>query len=727
MIGKIIKRLFGKEEDTKEISSESNPSQGKTRTGEEKYIDFDLMDDKAFIYYESAYRHQVIVLRRSTEGNRITLGEVLEALFKEETSSVASMAVAYRIADTGEDISETVITNKSEIWNFDLFSCILKRKVDDHYGKGLYHETTLIVNCKSRRYIMTLTSLGGIETIKYMRASVLVPDNQNEDDGRSFQSKNAPVVTSFILTHSEVENNPEYAKYELIEKSAAEKQATNQDPNELELEYFHGKFEFQGLDYIGYGKWLFGQNRYYDTFSILGRAFNYMRLKPLDERDEEFMSTYYDICNIMGQCLSKMDREDEAAYYFRQGTPGVGLDTPNYLALCYAKLGSPTAIGRMQDWLMSVAQKYGDYENWTEEVKQFAVDVPAALIKYKEQADKRFAENPNYDNTITIGQILKALMGLTRNNLAPCMFVYDAKHGKFEKRIEDVEAIIDYVINQPSETDYIFILTSNHAFFRSDEKDDKSILCYHAPLIISTHSIKGDKTNAVMRIDIVQANFANDDNKRDYVRMNAPLTYSICFGIFEELKYGRDNDDLLAAIRKVIGLVDERRIYEAYKLAKWVFECTSDRLKAQPGLEYDSKDELLWGIFFEASYRIGFCLMEMEKPYTSAYYLELASNSGQYLHIQEYVNFLANTKDSQTLSFVEHILEKSSKPNEERAEEWNYHIAFLKRRKAYALIETHRLEEAKAYLTKELLNDPLCKDFAEGELNYIREQERGKE
>ena len=71
------------------------------------------------------------------------------------------------------------------------------------------------------------------------------------------------------------------------------------------------------------------------------------------------------------------------------------------------------------------------------------------------------------------------------------------------------------------------------------------------------------------------------------------------------------------------------------------------------------------------------------------------------------------------------MLAKSPKPEDENAiKVWNFHIAFLKRRKSYALIEAGRFEEAKTFLTKDLINDPLCKQFAEGELNYIREQER---
>ena len=117
--------------------------------------------------------------------------------------------------------------------------------------------------------------------------------------------------------------------------------------------------------------------------------------------------------------------------------------------------------------------------------------------------------------------------------------------------------------------------------------------------------------------------------------------------------------------------------------------------------------------------------MEMNKMNTSAYYLEIACHSMQYTHIQEYINFLSNTKDPQTLSVVEQVIANSPKPeNEESLKAWNFHMAFLKRRKAYALIEEGRYEEAKAFITKEMLNDPQCKDFAQGELDYINEQLR---
>lgn len=727
MISKIINKLFGKKEEPVTSTEERHthhPTPDRELTNEEKVFNFDLMTDKSLIYHESAYRHQEIIVRRATENNRLTLGEVLSQLFGEKSTSVKSMAIAYRSAESRTDASETIIEDTNEIWNYDLFSCILKRKYNGHYTMGMFHETTLVVNCTTNRYIMALTSLGGIDTVKYMRASLLVPDNNVTDDGMSLKTENAPISISFVLSYSELDDNPVFAIYDQVEKDVNRKQEQNKKLDELEKEFIHGQFEFQGYEYIGYGKWLFEQNRYYDTFSILERAFNFIRIENLDTYDQDFMSSaYYDICNIMGQCLSKMDREDEASYFFKQGAIGVLPDQPDLLALCYAKLGNPTAVDRMNSWMNLATKEYDDFENLPEEMKQFFIDVPVELAKYKKQADEYFKKNPNYNGQITIGILLRTLMGLNKKNIAPCMSVYDCNSGKFLERVEDTDVILSSEINKSEQLDKVYVLSCNHVHYKTEGDEDKSILCSNAPLIISTHKICGDKTTATMRVDIICCNFANNDDKREFVRINEPLTYTVCLGTYDNLSFGTDNDNLLAAIRKSIDYMDERRHFEAYKLAKWVFECASNRLKSPKGVYYESKDELLRDIFFEASYRIGFCLMEMNKMNTSAYYLEIASHSMQYTHVQEYINFLSNSKDPQVLSIVEYVMANSPKPkDEEGVREWNFHMAFLKRRKAYALIEEERFEEAKAFITTELLDDPQCKDFAQGELNYIDEQ-----
>ena len=139
------------------------------------FIDFDLMHKKELVHLESAYMNQEIVLRRSTEANRIILGEILKGLFNMELSSIKSMAYIYRL-DYGNEktLVEKIISDLDEIWNFDLFACCLKNKTEDgHFTHGLFHENTIIIDTIERTVILTITSLGGIDTLKYLRVTLL--------------------------------------------------------------------------------------------------------------------------------------------------------------------------------------------------------------------------------------------------------------------------------------------------------------------------------------------------------------------------------------------------------------------------------------------------------------------------------------------------------------------------------------------------------------------------
>ena len=64
-----------------EDPQESTPKEQPSNHGFNiELFNIELMDFKTFIHHESAYRHQEIVIRRATESNRLTLGEVLSQL-----------------------------------------------------------------------------------------------------------------------------------------------------------------------------------------------------------------------------------------------------------------------------------------------------------------------------------------------------------------------------------------------------------------------------------------------------------------------------------------------------------------------------------------------------------------------------------------------------------------------------------------------------------------------
>lgn len=715
MFSKIIRSVFGNKSNDEVVSNNES-------SGTEKGKDFfDLMMSKEFVRLESAHQNQEIAFRRATESNRLVLGEILGQTFNVEKSSVLSMAVAYRQENVENDISEKIVEAPDDIWNFDVFSCILKNKTDEgHYTDGLYHETTLIVRTKIRNYILILSSLGGSKTVKYMRVSLLSPDNSSSDDGASFQTQNAPILLSFMLSYSETETDPDFQTYFDVEKSAVEKSQHGLELTELEQEYVYGKYEFQGYSYIGYGKWLFEKNRYYDAFSMLERIYNYM-ISQLNLTDNNMMSAFREICSIMGECLSKMNRKEEAICLIKQES----LDISPKMILSYAKLGDPVAMNQLADWSNYVAQELsGDHENLLDEVKQLSVEVPVELSRYKKAFDEKLKLSPYYAEGITIGYVLSTFWGLNKRNLSPSMSIYDTNNNTFLERIDDVDLIFDYSLDTETSVNKVFVLSCSHAYYRTNDDEDKSILCHNAPIVISTHSIIGKDCTSSIRVDMVRHNFSNNDDKRNFVRVNVPLGLSFTIGMPYGLKYTSDKDSLLDALKKAKNLEDEKRYVEALKLSKWVVECASNNLKDEEGVKYESQDEILWWIYFEAGYIAGFCLMELGKAHTAAYYLEIATRSMNYMHIQEYINCLVNSRDPQALEMIEYVIQHSPKPDsEEELMPWGNHMAFLQRRKVYVLIDRKCYSEARALLS-EMLSEPLFKDFAQNELNYLDAMER---
>ena len=573
MISKLINKWFGKKEKTPKTTNQKVHNE--QEDDDKHFLDFDLMNKQVLVQFESTYRHQEIVFRRATEDNRITLGEILSGLFELEKSSIESMAVMYRLGYMDKKASDEKILDDSEaIWNYDLFSCILKNKSEDgHFTHGMFHETTLVVKSKERNCILTITSIGGTDTLKYLRVTLMSPDNNETDDcTTSYKTQNKPIIISFILSYTEIDENPELDYYEQIERSVGEKLDTKRydELDDVEESFIHGMHEYRPDYYYGYGKWLYDQNRFFDTYVTLERAYNYFKAN-LDENNENWQTAYYTTCNLIGNCLSKLDREDEASYYYKQGQSIIPLNQPNDLALCKARLGDPSGLWLMNNWLMMVAQKYGDHENWSEEIKQFSVDVPVALAKRKKEMDAYIASSPHYDNRISIGFVLDRIFGIKQKNLADCMFIYDLVNDQFISRINDTETIINYVLNSEQANDKVFVLSCTYVYYNTKDEVDKSILCYNAPIIISTHTIKGENSSAAMRVDMMRCNFANDDDKRQSERINMPINVTFTLGFSSDYNYTPSKESLLEAIRKAIELETEWRIIESYKLAKWVF------------------------------------------------------------------------------------------------------------------------------------------------------------
>ena len=672
-------------------AEEQNEEKGQEQKEDNDFLE--ILAKRHFIELESAYLHQRIVIRRSTAENRLKLGEILQQLFSQmDESSLLTMAVAYRSGESYQGATkEIVIDDASAIWNFDVFAPFVEDKTSDNqlFPMLARPETTLILKTKEQQIIISLNFVGRSGDEYYMiRATILIPNYSMSDDCRSVRadSNSAPFTDSLILSYWEVKDDPEFnicgfsEEYKKIEASVNEKWQKHtgfDEYSELELAYIDAAHEFDPLDYINRGKWLFEQkdHRNYDAYTTLERAFYYLQPR-FNEGDEKMKSLFYDISKKIGTCLSMLEREDEASFYFRQ----------------------------------------------TDEEGLLCDQASQALAHHRNQAEH--TTSSLCDDRLTIGYALSVLLGLKKKNLASCMFVYDTTDGSFLPRIEDQDAIVDYTLNDENAKGKVFVLSCSHAYYLTGDEEDKSILCVNAPIIISTHTIQGENSSSIMRVDIVRCNFCFDDDKRsENMPSNIPVTYSFTVGSNRGEIFTMDRQSLSKGLSVAWHLMDEMRCIEALKLSKWVFDCIRNQqgVKSIDGL----KDMSLRKMVYDAGYCIGFCLMELEKATKASYYLEIASHAMNAQYVQEYINCLSNTKDLRALPFIENVISHSPRPSfPEDINAWEFYMAFLKRRKAYVLIDLGRIAEARAYLT-EMLEDPVNKDFAENELNYIDGRSKG--
>ena len=672
-------------------AEEQNEEKGQEQKEDNDFLE--ILAKRHFIELESAYLHQQIVIRRSTAENRLTLGEILQQLFSQKDElSLLSLAVAYRSGESYQGATkEIVIDDASAIWSFDVFAPFVGNKTGDKQLFPMLRcpETTLILKTIQQQIIISLNFVGRSGDEYYMiRATILIPNYSMSDDCRSVRadSNSAPFTDSLILSYGEVKDDPEFnicgfsEEYKKIEASVDEKwqkHAGIDEYSELELAFIFAANEFNPYYYINHGKELFERkdHRNYDAYTTLERAFYYLRPR-LNAGDENTKSLFYDISKKIETCLSMLEREDEASFYFRQ----------------------------------------------TDEEGLLCDQASQALAHHRSQAEH--TTSSLCDDRLTIGYALSVLLGLKKKNLAPCMFVYDTTDGSFLPRIEDQDAIVDYTLNDENAKDKVFVLSCSHAYYMTGDEGDKSILCVNAPVIISTHAIHGENSSSIMRVDVVRCNFYYDDDKRrEDMLSNIPVTYSFTVGSNRGEILTMDRQSLSKGLSVAWRLMDEKRCIEALKLSKWVFDC----IRNQQGVKSidELKDMSLRKMAYDAGYCIGFCLMELEKATKASYYLEIASHAMNAKYVQEYINCLSNTKDLRALPFIENVISHSPRPTSpEDIKGWEFYMAFLKRRKAYVLIDLGRIAEARAYLT-EMLDDPLSKKFAESELNYIDGRSKG--
>ena len=143
--------------------------------------------------------------------------------------------------------------------------------------------------------------------------------------------------------------------------------------------------------------------------------------------------------------------------------------------------------------------------------------------------------------------------------------------------------------------------------------------------------------------------------------------------------------------------------------------------------QYQSMSDRYKRFFFELCYYIGFCYVELQQYSRAYYYLDTVYQLNNINYGEEYVNCLVNSKDFRAIDVINDALERIRKMEEEADEEEGVGEVlisfknFLRRRKAYVLIDIGKIDEATQLFT-EMLDEPENRDFALNELAFIQKQ-----
>ncbi len=127
--------------------------------------------------------------------------------------------------------------------------------------------------------------------------------------------------------------------------------------------------------------------------------------------------------------------------------------------------------------------------------------------------------------------------------------------------------------------------------------------------------------------------------------------------------------------------------------------------------------------FFQVCYYIGFSYCELKLYRHAYYYLSAMINEESYVYLKEFVNCISNMNDFRAIYFVRNIIDKINddldKSEGSPTEELLHFVNFIKRRQAFVLINIKHYDEAEQML-REMLEDPINKDFAINELAYLQ-------
>ena len=676
LFNKLFKKNAKKEEDSKRV------------------FDVDKMMLQEFLKCESVYRHQEFTFPRFTKEKPATIGFLIKELFPDCVGKIRD-AINLTMVEFGGGPKTLRFSNPKEIEDLHPIGLSLYTNDEGEEYPITGQNYTLLVRFTEeaplKEVLFHLRGVGGYYfKTAYMRVSVMIPPlGKQEDLHTGTPGVDAPLSgvncaadqTSFLIVEDHADNRKLLSQYEEIEKVVEKKVKEDEELTDIERTVYDGFSDFKPLPgYVGYGKWLSDQGRWFDAYRQFVRVWHVSH-HVLNNNPDGDQGWFYSLAYDMGKCLDKLGRLDEAAYF---------------LELAKEKEKDAEAD------LDSVYTRLGDIrvkEESSEALKQRKAEIRSAT------------EGPYASSMLTIGDMLGELFGAVPGSLTCMAIRNDNEEG--DTIVKEAKEVWNTPLSVIAKDRTTAIIMYSPVGYITGNEADQSKLCVNNTFVIRVHKAQTGQDDGLFRLSIMLPAFNLDSEKIYLRRENIPEGISIILGTkeppkvegwFKEPSFGHCYD-----------LAKSGRFLESVHEAKYIFNKLIARWE-----ELNEKDA---DDFFEAAYQVGYGLMDFRLMEKAQYYLEIAAQRRYVKYMQEYLNCLNNSFDPRTMSVIDSFMKMEFEEDAPKEiHEWN---CFLKRRKAYFLVEARKFDEAKPILLELICDpDPTNRDFAKGELDYIESRSK---
>lgn len=663
----------------------------KKKDANEGKIDLDEMMLSGFLHCESIYRHQSINTPRFSKESPATIGYLIKALYPKAEGRITDACIL-SIDEFGGEPETKTLYDSAEIESLQPYwlTSYVNDKGEELPVKGR-NIAVLVRFDKDAPIPEIVFHIRGVDGFyhgsPYIRISFMIPPLGQRDSLHSgipggeipLSGENCCAQQfSFLIVEEHKNVDKLLAQYEEIEREVNRKLQAGEELTSLERTVFKGFEQFnQPAEYAGYGQWLAKNNRWFDAYRQLIRLYNVASHSiTANLTKEENSNWFYPFAHDLGKCLFKLGRLDEAVYFFSLAAERIedaNRDLDNaYLLLCDIRASR---------------------------------SLPTEL-QIREEEIRKVTEKPLTQVQLSIGDMLSTLFGAVEGSLTSMTINYDGADKSII--IREQQKVWDTPLLELAKDGTTALIMYNPVGYITGNKDDQSKLCVNNTFVIRTRKAVTEKNDGLMRINIMLPAFNFDDDTLYPQKQIIPEGLSFIVGTnnpphangrFHNDEYGHCFD-----------LVQSGRFLEGLFEAKYILKHLMSRWET---LEQEQKDD-----FFEAAYQVGFCYMDFGLKEKANYYLEIASGCNYHIYMREYLNCLSNSHDPRTLSVIDRYLgmDLGDAPAE-FVHDW---MSFLKRRKAYTLIDAKQYDAAKQVLLELIKDpDPTNVSFAKGELDYI--------